>query len=488
MLDAIQPVIQRITASNGTAHLVGGAVIDFINGNVPKDFDIEVFGLNYEKLESIFSDLSPKTIGKSFGIIKITINDLDIDLSIPRKDNKTGVGHNEFSVTFDPSMTPLEAARRRDFTINSMALNLHTLQIVDPFNGKRDLDAGILRVTDPNTFVEDPLRALRAMQILARKCKTVDPNTLLLVRSMSNTFSSLPKERVFEEFKKLVMMADRPSIGINFLLESGWIEHFPELKAMIGCEQKKEWHPEGDVWIHSLQAIDAAASIRHLIHEEHRLAFMFGTFLHDVGKPDTTITLDMINSNDPKVKDILKFYPKKTKEDILLTSYGHDVAGQVPAESFMKRLTDNKSLINLTKAIVCFHMRPSYLFSGNSSRGAYIKLSRDISAVGGNLELMGRVCQCDSCAVGSGRFISAQGEPNWEHKISERLFSMASDIQSQPNSIKPKVTGDTLISLGIKPGPMMGKIMRLCLEIQDSDDTLSCEEILNRANNDLNFK
>ena len=238
----VSQVARRVFSRGGRATLVGGAVIDLVQGREPKDWDLEIFGLSYGDLASLFSDMNPKTVGKEFGILKITHGDLDFDLNVPRSDNRVGIGHAGFEVEMDPNMTPREAARRRDFTINSMSIDLVSGEIIDEFGGIEDLHSGVLRATDAEKFVEDPLRALRAMQLLARKARTVDPSTMLLIKSMSSEFPHLSKERVFEEFRKLLLRAPKPSVGLEFLRESGWIEHFPELVRLIGCPQKPDWH------------------------------------------------------------------------------------------------------------------------------------------------------------------------------------------------------------------------------------------------------
>ena len=250
---AIKAIVSRIEDAGGSANLVGGAVIDLLEGRQPKDWDIEVFRISFESLTDMFADKGANLVGAQFGIIKLSAKEcggLDVDINVPRRDNHFGKGHNDLLTEFDPTMTVEEAAKRRDFTINAMAFNLSTGELIDPFGGRADLSAGILRATDPELFIQDPLRALRAMQLLARKCGPdgrVDTHTMGLIRGMSDAFPALAKERVHEEFRKLMMKAERPSVGLSFLRDSGWIVHFPELNNLIGCEQHPEWHPEGDV-------------------------------------------------------------------------------------------------------------------------------------------------------------------------------------------------------------------------------------------------
>lgn len=479
----IKMIVQRIKQAGGRTLLVGGAVIDIVQSREPKDWDLEIYGLDYVDLERIFADHLPKTVGKAFGVMKITFcegNDtVDVDLNVPRSDNKIGVGHQGFDIVVDPNMTPKEAARRRDFTINSMSVDLMTGELIDSFGGMFDLERGILRATDNEHFVEDPLRGLRAMQLLARKASVVDARTMELIRGMSSSFNELPKERVFEEFRKLLVKAPKPSVGFEFLRESGWIAHFPELVALIGCPQREEWHPEGDVWTHSLLASNAASQILHTIREDHREAFAFGVFLHDVGKPSTTITPEMMAKQDPRIKDLAERNGKQP-EDLLLTSYGHDEEGMDPAENFLRRMTDSKKTISIVRGIVGLHMQPWNLKAGNAGKGAFAKLHRKMTEAGGDLRLIGRVCQCDSCATGPDWKIRslASGTPNWEHETSQQILNFADEFDNEPAAIQPKVLGRDLLALGMKPGPMLGKTLKRALEMQEADASLTKDELI----------
>jgi tRNA nucleotidyltransferase (CCA-adding enzyme) len=427
---AVVSLAQRVEVAGGNAVLVGGAVIDMIQCRTPKDWDLEVFGLGYDSLVALFSDLNPKLVGKQFGIIKLTVDGLDVDINVPRRDNKVGVGHDGIECDFDPTMTVKEAARRRDFSINAMALDLHTGEVIDPFGGLTDLTAGVLRATDPALFVQDPLRALRAMQLLARKAKTVDPHTMQLIRGMVDLFPELSAERVYEEWRKLLLKAERPSVGLEFLRESGWLVHFPEFQALIGCEQNPEWHPEGDVWIHSCHTVDSAAWVRSqgVLPEEWVEAFMFGTMCHDLGKPDTTITPEMV-AND------------EASEERLWTAWGHDRAGMPHGESFLRRMTNNKDLIKKTTTIIGEHMQPFNLWQGEANMPAYKRLHNRI-----RLDVLGWVCRCDSCG---GPDVSI-GDPDLEHETSQACWARFGDIG--PDPVKAILMGRHLIDAGLQPG------------------------------------
>lgn len=467
---AIVNLVARINAAGGRGLLVGGSVIDILNNREVKDWDIEVFGLDWAQLETLFSDLKPKTVGKAFGIMKINVDGLDVDLNIPRTDNKVGVGHSDFEVTMDPTMSVREAARRRDFTINTLAMDLSTGDLVDEWGGLSDLHDGILRATDPELFVQDPLRGLRAMQLLARKAKVVDSATMLLIKSMASEFKHLPSERIGEEFKKL-RKAARPSVGLEFLVDSTWIQNFPVLEKLRGCGQSPEWHPEGDVWVHSLLAADAAAELRGSMPEEDHEVIFFSALLHDVGKPETTITPEMVEAGEA---------PK----EMLWTAHGHDRKGMDPADQFLQQLTGKdgaKRFRRKVTRLVGEHMQPWSLTSGEAKQGAWSRLHRKLEADGVTLRHLASVCQCDSCATSvdwRSRSLKT-GEPNWDHKTSQKVLDWAWEFENQPPD--PKVQGRDLIARGMRPGREFGVILKKCLELQDANPTWGVQELIDAA-------
>jgi len=269
------------------------------------------------------------------------------------------------------------------------------------------------------------------MQLLARKAETVDTATMQLIRSMVDTFPELAAERVHEEWRKLLLKAERPSVGLEFLRESGWLVHFPELQALIGCEQNPEWHPEGDVWVHSCHTVDSAAWVRDqgVLPEEWVEAFMFGTMCHDLGKPDVTITPEMVaNDEAPKER--------------LWTAWGHDQAGMPHGENFLRRMTNNKDLIKKTTTIIGEHMQPFNLWQGEGKMSAYKRLHNRL-----RLDVLGWVCRCDSCG---GPDVSI-GDPDLEHKTSTACWDRFSEIGPEP--VRAILMGRHLIDAGIKPGP-----------------------------------
>lgn len=416
--------------------VVGGAVIDLIQGREPKDWDIEVYGSSLDDLQSVLESAGyhPKTAGKEFGILIVG----DMDISVPRRDNKTGKGHKDFKVEFDPFMSPEDGARRRDFTINSMYYDMELQEVIDPFGGLQDLEDGILRAIDPEKFIEDPLRALRAMQLLARKAKTVESNTMALIRGMVAEFPELAEERVYEEFRKLLMRAEKPSIGFEFLRESGWIVHFPELEAMIGCKQHPTWHSEGSVWIHTLRVIDAAAQLKDKLPEDWRVAYMFAAMLHDIGKPATT-TPDM-------------------------HAYGHDTEGGPMAAAFMKRMRAGKEMTAKVAAIVGNHMQPFQLSDGGAKTSAWKKLHNKC-----RLDVMGYMSHADRTGTKLGRTVED------ENPRLDLCLEYFDKFGEEP--IPAVLMGRHLIEAGLKPGPQFKEILARAYEAQLEDSDLTVEQL-----------
>ncbi|MDY6069364.1 MAG: polynucleotide adenylyltransferase, partial [Opitutales bacterium] len=253
--DACQYIATQAAALGGRAYYVGGCVRDSILGVHSKDTDVEIFGLSPEQIEKVLSKkFHFEAVGKSFGVW--ILKGLDIDVSMPRKERKNGLGHKSFEIIGDPNLSPKEACSRRDFTINAMLRDILSGEIIDPFDGQKDIEKKIIRHTS-DKFAEDPLRVLRAMQFAARFNFDVAPKTVGLCSNIP--MENLPKERVFQEFKKLILKGKKISKGLAFLRDCNWVKYFPELSAMVGCPQDPIWHPEGDVYTHTMLCMDSFA-------------------------------------------------------------------------------------------------------------------------------------------------------------------------------------------------------------------------------------
>jgi len=301
----------RVREAGGRALVVGGWVRDRIMRLPCKDVDLEVYGIAADALRALLGEFgNVNTVGESFTVYKVG----DVDVALPRRESKIGRGHKAFEVTGDPNLSFEEAARRRDFTINAIAWDPLTSDYIDPFHGRADIDARVLRAVDLRTFGDDSLRVLRAIQFAARFEFNLDPGTADLCRAIP--LDDLPAERVWGEIEKLLLQAARPSIGFTLALDLGVIDRlFPEIKALVGCEQEPEWHPEGDVWVHTLMVVDEARKRIDDLDRPRQVAVMLGAVCHDLGKPPTTAFVDG-----------------------RIRSIDHEQAGVAPATAVMDRL------------------------------------------------------------------------------------------------------------------------------------------------------
>ncbi len=472
-------VCKRIHQAGGLGLVVGGAVRDTLMGLSPesfKDIDIEVHGLNTEQLETIVQDLNPKAVGKAFGVVTLDqrlTDGVSVDLNLPRKDNKMGDGHKGFEVEFitgyrrDMSENELlklieECALRRDLTMNTPAYNVLDSKLYDPFNGHKDIMDKILRATDPHKWAEDPLRGLRVAQFASRFEFEVDALLKQLARVASASSSELPKERKFEEWFKMLTKGTKPSIGLEFMRDTGWLGEFPQLTNQIGVLQNPDHHPEGDVWNHMMYVVDAMAQVRHLVPEKWFVAFCFAVMLHDVGKVKMTVT-------DKHVESGIGPDGKPLKENQgLYTAYGHDIYGTVPGLEFMQLLTNDKKLIEMTLKIIRWHMAPYELRDANLP--AFKRLAREVP-----LNVISYMSLCDHC----GRPHRGPGDPDLDAKYSNNCMEKFHEIGPEP--IKSLLMGRDLIQAGIKPGPVFKTALDAAYEAQMDDDTLSKAELLSVA-------
>jgi tRNA nucleotidyltransferase (CCA-adding enzyme) len=422
--------------AGGRALLVGGSVRDELLGQPPKDLDLEVFGLSADRLRSLLEQFGRvETVGESFAVFKIIAEGSHdaIDVSLPRRESKTGRGHKGFLVEGDPRLSVEEAARRRDFTINAISRDALTGEILDPFDGRRDLRERRLRVVDPGTFGDDSLRVLRALQFAARFELSVPDETRSICRSIA--LDDLPPERIWTEVEKLLLQAKRPSIGLALALEIGVVDRlWPELRALVGCPQEPEWHPEGDVWVHTLLVADQARARIDDLDRGPAVAMMLGALCHDLGKPGTTAVIDG-----------------------RIRSPGHEESGVAPATKLLDRLNvhtlDGYDVRRAVLGLVAHHLKPSAFRKSPTpvSDGAFRRLAQKV-----DLELLARFAKAD-CHGRTGTFDCSAMD--W---FLERARALGVEHAAPP----PLVMGRHLIDLGISPGPHMGELLRRVYERQ----------------------
>jgi tRNA nucleotidyltransferase (CCA-adding enzyme) len=440
--DAAVRLAHLVAESGGRALLVGGCVRDLLLGRTPKDVDVEVFGVPAAHLRGLLEQLGRvDAVGEAFTVYKVA----GLDVAIPRRESKTGRGHKGFTVQGDPAMPVDEAARRRDFTINAISRDPLTGEIVDPFGGRADLEARRLRVVDPRTFVDDSLRVLRAVQFAARFELTVDDETRALLRRIA--IDDLPSERIWGEIEKLLLLPDRPSIGFRLARDIGIIDRvFPEMAALNGCPQDAEWHPEGDVWIHTLMVIDQARARIAGLDRGPAVAMMLGAICHDLGKPATTA---MIEGR--------------------WRSPGHEAAGVAPTIALLDRLNvhslDGYDVRGQVLGLVTEHMRPGAFHKTPKTvgDGAFRRLALRV-----NLELLATFAAAD-CQGRTGEF---------DCSASDWFIDRARALGVSQAAPPPIVLGRHLLARGMTPGPEMGRVLRDLYEKQLDGAFTTVEEAL----------
>ncbi|HET7295169.1 MAG TPA: HD domain-containing protein [Vicinamibacteria bacterium] len=451
---SLRGLVEALRAAGGRPYLVGGAVRDALLGLRVHDFDLEVYGLAAPALrEALAGHGRLDEVGQAFTVLKVSgLEGVpgSIDVALPRRDSKVGPGHRGFAVHGEPELSLAEAARRRDFTINAMLVDPFSGALEDPWGGRRDLENRVLRAVDLATFGEDPLRALRAVQLAARFGLEVEPDTARACAAMP--LGELPAERVFAEIEKLLLKATGPSRGLELLREWRMLAVVaPELLPLADTPQDPEWHPEGDCWIHTLQVVDQAARLVGDLDRPRALAVVLGALCHDLGKPATT----------------------RRDEDGRLRSPGHEDAGVAPALSLLDRWGVRTllgyDLRGQVAALVAHHLKPGQLYKdrGRVSDGAIRRLARKCEP-----ELLYRVARADCLGREPGAFEPVAME--WFRQKAHEL-----EVTRRPPA--PLLRGRDVVALGVRPGPEVGRIVRAVYERQLDGAVRTLEDAIAEA-------
>ena len=434
----LEDILKDLQKIGATPILVGGSVRDYFL-NIPiKDYDIEIFGIN--SLEIIQNCLekfgSVKLVGKSFGVLTLRVNEYDFDFALPRTETKIGLSHQDFEVITNASLSFKEAAIRRDFTINAIGYDFFKEEFIDPFDGIEDLKTKTIKHINDKTFIEDSLRVYRAVAFASRFNFKIEEKTKELCKQivLKNELKYLPKERVYEEFKKLFLKSSKPSIGFELMREIGILKYFSELQALINCIQEPEYHPEGDVWVHTMMALDEMARIlkEENIENDYKELYLFYSILcHDFGKPFCT---EEINGK--------------------ITSHKHESLGIEPTISFLSKITNEKKFIEIVCSLVKNHLAPFQLYKTESSLKAVKRLSLKV-----NIEDLCLVCLADCL----GRTIQDKEKCP---KATSWLLTKAKELDIHNEPIKPIIQGRDLIKLGFKPSNKFKEILEFAFDLQ----------------------
>jgi tRNA nucleotidyltransferase (CCA-adding enzyme) len=454
----VTELARQVAADGGRAMLVGGCVRDRLMGVEPKDWDLEVYGVEPVRLREIIHNFGEvNAVGEAFTVYKIG---QDLDVSLPRRERKTGRGHRGFLVEGDKDMPFEEAAKRRDFTINAIMQDALTGEIVDCYNGRADIASKVLRVVSRETFAEDSLRVLRAAQFAARFGFEIEAETRDLCRAIDLT--DLPKERIWGELEKLLLKAQKPSIGLRYFYDLGVAAQlFPEMVALVGVPQQPEWHPEGDVDVHTMMVVDEARKLIDDLEYAKQVTVMLGALCHDFGKPPTT-----------------EFFDGKWR------SHGHDEAGVEPTLTFLDKIgvftLDGYDVRSQVVQLVRYHLTPGMFYKNPPGDGAFRRLARRVEP-----DLLYRVAKADSL----GR------NPDWlppekrfKAEAQEWFIERVRDLQIERRAPPAFLMGRHLIELGLKPSPQFKSILDAVYEKQLDGQIASLAEAIDEAKRQIGEK
>lgn len=417
MTTIAEKIANKVSEKGGRTFYVGGFVRDKILGIENKDMDIEVHGVKPEVLREILSEVGePMSYGSSFGVY--SLKGYDIDIAMPRKEHATGKGHRDFEVFVDPFIGTAEAARRRDFTMNAVMEDVLTGELVDPFGGKQDLENEIIRHIDSDTFVEDPLRVLRGAQFASRFGFNIADETSELCRGMD--LSALSRERVEDELKKALLKGKKPSVFFEVLRSADGLDvWFPEVKALIGIEQDPKFHPEGDVWTHTMEVLDRAAKYRY--KSKNPYAFMLLALTHDFGK---AVTTEVVNGR--------------------IHAYNHETEGLPAIETFLRRITNESDVISYVLNMVPLHMKPNVVAA---SKSAVKVTNRMFDRAAAAEDLIYFAMSDKPVMSGENHFTGDPGFLFERYELYEEMMS------------RPYVTGNDLIEAGLEPGEYFSEVL-----------------------------
>jgi tRNA nucleotidyltransferase (CCA-adding enzyme) len=468
-MSQIPPIVtelaRHVRGAGGRAMLNGGCVRDPLLDppQDSKDWDLEIYGIEpgtlrglLERFAALHPEASPlNVVGEAFAVYKLGQH---LDVSLPRRERKSGSGHRAFVVEGDADMSFEEACKRRDFTINAILKDPLTDEVVDPFDGRGDIGRRLLRMVSQETFAEDSLRVLRAAQFAARFAFEVEPATAQVCSKIDPT--DLARERIWGELEKLLLKAERPSIGLQLLYDWGSVAQlFPELQSLVGVPQEPEWHPEGNVDIHTTMVLDEARKLIGDLDHARQVAVMLGALCHDLGKPPTT-----------------EFIDGRTR------SRGHDEAGVEPTISLLDRLgiytLDGFDVREQVIQLVRYHLLPGEWYKSMQKGqpvgdGAFRRLARKVE-----MDLLYRVAKADSL----GR------NPDWlppekrfGSEAQEWFIDQVHSLSVEKSAPRPILMGRHLIEMGMEPGPDFKSILDAVYEMQMDGEVVDLDGALAAA-------
>ena len=420
-------IIGKLQEKGHIAYLAGGCVRDMLRGETPKDYDIATSALP-EEITSIFT--KTREVGVHFGVVIVIVNNQAFDVATFRNDGSYKDGRHPEEVTFS---TPQDDTARRDFTVNGIFFDPISEKYIDFVEGKSDVDKKVIRaIGEPNLrFQEDHLRLLRAIRFAARFDYEIEAETWNSIKSNASGISKISKERIRDELTKILLNENRV-LGFDLLVESGLMEHIiPQILQLKGCEQPPQFHPEGDVFVHTRLMLS-------LLKDAPSIELVLSVLLHDIGKP-ATYSFD-------EEADRIRFN-------------GHDKLGAEMSEQILRDLKFSNSIIEDVVQMVANHMTFKDVQKMRQS-----KLKRFMSRSTFNDEIELHRVDC----LGSWG-----GLDNYDF-LNKKMVEFA----NEPIIPQPLLTGKDLIELGWSPGPDLGQTLNSVQDMQLEGKLNSKDEAL----------
>lgn len=443
--------IQKICEANGEVYAVGGCVRDHLLQKPVKDLDLLVRLVKIDNLITILKNCGhTNLVGKSFGVIKFFPDEnknLEIDIALPRREISTGIGHKDFAVEFDETLDITVDLKRRDFTMNAMAQNIMTGEITDPVNGRQDIQNKIIRTVFENSFKEDPLRLLRAIQFASRFDFKIEEKTFAEIKTHAALIDTVARERIILEIKKL-FMAEKPSKGFDLMRDTGLLRHvFPDVHNMIGVTQPKKNNE--DVYTHTMKVLDAARSATEL-EKQGDLEIMFSALFHDAGKPKTR---------------------RELEESERVTFFNHQHVSTGIAWRWLKEF--KATTIGVNPKHIC-HLVKHHMFETKPFEGNEKALRRFISKVGP--ENIFDLIDLRLADKKGGKF------PNKVFKMLQLREQIREELNKKPpfTAKDLALTGHDIMALGYQAGPVIGIIQKFLMQKVLDEPELNTKESLTK--------
>jgi tRNA nucleotidyltransferase (CCA-adding enzyme) len=443
----------KLREIGGNVFVVGGAVRDAVLGKEPKDIDLMVTGLEPEKIDSALKELGGKVdvTGKDFGVFRYKNGDGEVEIALPRKEQSTGRGHQDFEVQADPNMRPEEDLWRRDFTVNAMAVDVSNGKLLDPYEGFRDALNGKLRVVNPDALSEDPLRIMRGLAAYARHGLEPTNETLESMKDNAESLNHLPPERIVPELDK-ILSSPNPAGAFRMAQDSGVLQHFlPEVSAAFGYNQNNPHH-EQELGNHLMSVLE------RVTEKTEDPDVRFAALLHDIGKPGSAW-------EDPETGSS-HFY-KKVMDDGTILGANHEELGASMTETLMNRLRFPNDRTKRVSELVNHHMYAPF----TSPKGA----RKFVNRVGDHADDLLHLRWADQ-----GGKSTYPADPNEQFNLETERTLLDEVAQAQaPTAVSQlALNGNDLIAMGMKPGPEIGQTLESLVQRVLDDPTLNERETL----------